>query len=402
MQVMRQLINRGSAALEVSVHIHADVDTVTNSPWTNSIDDIIAAVPNVQALCLDGLSPTTLPDLNLCGLQSLTGLTTLELGCVRAFDLDKALDLSLVTSLSGLEDLCLDLRGMGSQQLVLHGSFDLLSSLANLYFSSEWSSEDGYQEPPFDCCVMAAIKTASHLQNLTLQGVSDGMPDLACATRLQTLSIGDITYYQGMDAHSAGRLILSPSLTTLSAVRLESIEHMPMPFWQSVWQSMEGLSSLRRLCIENSDLRCLVEGTEWVFNPRLEFLCLEHCQLPGIPPGMIGLRNLSSVHLHGNKLQHLPPGRYLQHLTHLDIGGNKLIAVPSALDNCQDMRLLVCNWNVEQPHSQYAKLLKHRLPQTCELRQSRPCWDYGICGCHRCIPFGFAAICRGETVHDFY
>lgn len=104
MQVMQQLIKHGSAALEVSIAIHRNINTVTCSPCTNSIDSILTAIPNVQNLCFKGLSPITLPDLNFCKLQLLTGLTSLDFSWVWAHDLNKAMDLSPLTSLLRLED----------------------------------------------------------------------------------------------------------------------------------------------------------------------------------------------------------------------------------------------------------------------------------------------------------
>ena len=196
MQMMRQLIKHGSAAVEVSVALNLNVKMVTSSPWTNSIDSIITTIPNVQHPCFKGLSTITLPDLNLCGLQFLTGLTSLDLSWVWAHDLNQALDLSPLTSLSGLEDVCLDLRGMSFKPLVLNGNFGTLTSRTNLCFSCDWGSQNGYQEPPFDCCVMEAVKK----------------------------SVSNLTYYEAMDAQYAGRLLLSPSLTTLSEIELDAIE----------------------------------------------------------------------------------------------------------------------------------------------------------------------------------
>ena len=77
---------------------------------------------------------------------------------------------------------------------------------------------------------------------------------------------------------------------------------------QSLWCSIERLPSLRLLSVETSDLCCSEEEAEGRLNPYLESLCLEHCVLSAIPPGVLGLKNLSYLCVHGNNLRDMSPG----------------------------------------------------------------------------------------------
>ena len=372
---MRHLIEHGPAvcSLTVSGHIVAD-----RSVWVNSINGLTAAVPNLQQLHLYGLTDLTMPHLNLSFLQHLTAMTYFHFQRTSQDGPISCFKLSPLAALSSLQDLylaCFD------QPITPKGSLSMLCKLTCLDVSIGNTDND--------CHVMTFVRSASCLKALDLYGVSGGMPDLSFAPGLQTLELKAVTYPEGAQT---GLLSSPHTLTSLTDVELNEVGSMPETVLQHLWHYLEELPSLCRLSLMDANLFALPECTNQSFSSRLKYLCLEHCHLSSIPSGLRGLKALSSLRLHGNMFRGLPYGHYLEQLTYLDIGGNKMAQVPSALALCRHLKYLICNWKVHLPACWETKALKCMLPTECRYERSIPNVTPEVHSCYREMP---------RSSHDF-
>ena len=175
---------------------------------------------------------------------------------------------------------------------------------------------------------------------------------------------------------------------------------MPQAFWSSLWCSLKKLPVLQYLTVEASDIVGL-QDDDGAFSGNLKALTLKHCRLSDIPQALMNMTCLSSLCLHGNMLKEVPPGPYLEQLTHLDIGANKLGPIPSALANCCSLQRLVCNWPVDDENCWDAKTLKRMLLYGCELKRSVALHS-DCCSCGLEIPFGDAAVQHGDERMDYF
>lgn len=109
--------------------------------------------------------------------------------------------------------------------------------------------------------------------------------------------------------------------------------------WLGAMAALACLPSLSSLMMEDVALDDVTADC-WAFGSSLEDLSIAECNLREVPSALISHTSICMLDMAMNGLTELPAGSYLEHLTSLNIIGNKFRRFPEALASASSLRVL--------------------------------------------------------------
>lgn len=364
-QILQWVAQHGAATLELNAHLSRrawEVSETGGQPlswhhYQHGVNMLPALLPNLQHLRLCCEKGFMVAERDLFSLQILTGLQTLclELASNGQWDLATLSPLQHLTALNQLEMV---VHGLGPRPLLIAPELSRLTLLTSLSLDQGWSAQGCVYDSHH---AENVISNLTGLQRLSLSCVVNRIPDMF--SKLQNLC----TLAIGGDGDSWPGFSAQPSIktcSTLTSLRLQNFTAMAGTGWLDAWSALAGLPSLSNVELKGVDLH--VASNEWVFGSSLTSLKIMSGNVKNFPEALLSLTTLRDLSLCQSNLKDLPQfpgGRYLEHLTSLDLCEAQLPAFPQALSRATKLEKLIAFSN--DCWLDDVNRLRNILPQHC-------------------------------------
>lgn len=356
----------GRAVLELNASMSQGGDE--NGPPTSwlyhhhGVNSFPALVPNLHHLRLDCQKSFMVAEQDLVSLQILTRLQTLSLDIESdgTWELDT---LSPLQHLTALQQLNLMTHGLKSSPMLLASDLSKLVELTSLRLEQPYSGRLEYDYESENAGTV--IGHLTRLQQLDLICIVDRIPaSFSKLLDLQKLTIG---------GHCSGQdwphFSVQPSFTScrrLTYLQLHDFAAVAGGEWVDAWVALSGLPLLSDIALEWVNLNKL-SADAMSFGHNLTSLRIATSFLQKLPDALAGLTSLRELDLDRTNLEDLsefPEGPYLRHLRSLDLCETMLPAFPEALSQaCRLENLTVFH---DEPWLDVSRL-EAMLPQRCAL-----------------------------------